>query len=55
MTLFLMKCYVRILKNMMVLSKPRRGGGELVFKTKQTLKTRVPKTYFVWIVSQNFS
>ena len=30
-------------------------GGELVFKTKQTFKTRVTKTFFVWIVSHNFS
>ena len=33
--------------------KPR-VRGELVFKTKQSFKTRVTKTSFAWIVPQNF-
>ena len=38
---------------MMVLTN-QKEGGEFVFKTKQTFKTRVNKTSFVWIISQNF-
>jgi len=33
----------RDLKKMMELINQERGGGELVFKTKQTFKTRVTK------------
>jgi len=40
------------MKKMMVLRN--QEGGELVFKTKQTFKTRVAKTSFAWTVSQNF-
>jgi len=32
-----------------------KRGGEFIFKTKRTLKTKVTKTSFLRIVSQHFS